>query len=63
MVLYPCVEEELPEELPTPDLAPVEPVVVPMPVPEVEPLPCMFVEELVEPEVLPVGVLWTIMAV
>jgi hypothetical protein len=34
-----------------------------MPVPEVEPLPCMFVEELVEPEVLPVGVLWTIMAV
>jgi len=50
-----CVEEEVPVELPTPGLVPVEPVVVP--------LPCVVVEEPVEPEVLPVGVLWTIMAV
>jgi hypothetical protein len=49
------VEEEVPVELPTPGLVPVEPVVVP--------LPCVVVEEPVEPEVLPVGVLWTIMAV
>ena len=26
VVPYPCVEEELPEEFPIPDLAPVEPV-------------------------------------
>jgi len=41
----------------------VEPVVAPMPVPGAAPLPCVVVDEFVEPEVLPVVVLWTIMAV
>ena len=63
VVLYPCVDVEVPVELPPPDLAPVELVVVPMSVPEVEPLPCVVVEEPVEPEAPPVFVLWTLMAV